>query len=132
MMRRLILGTAILAWLAFGAEGVTAIQLMLLGVGPARANAQQAPAWGSITGTLASQADLQSALNSKGTSNFSGSYPDLTNIPATFAPAVHAHTIADSTGLQAALDAKASTAHAHVIGDVTNLQTSLTGKSDTS
>lgn len=44
-------------------------------------------AWGSITGTLSSQTDLQTALNGK-------------------APASHSHAIADTSGLQAALDGK--------------------------
>lgn len=40
-----------------------------------------APTWGDITGTLAAQTDLQTELNSKGTSNFSGAYADLTGKP---------------------------------------------------
>jgi hypothetical protein len=44
--------------------------------------------WGSITGTLADQTDLQAAINAKADSS-------------------HSHAISDSTGLQAALDAKA-------------------------
>jgi hypothetical protein len=41
-----------------------------------------APAWGSITGTLADQSDLQAALDSKST--FSGAYADLTGKPVLF------------------------------------------------
>lgn len=37
-------------------------------------------------------------------------WADVTGKPATFAPATHTHTIANVTGLQAALDAKATTA----------------------
>lgn len=40
----------------------------------------------------------------------------------------HAHAIADTTGLQLALDGKAATAHAHGIADITNLQTTLDAK----
>ena len=46
----------------------------------------------------------------------------------------HAHAIADTTGLQAALDGKqaagsyATAVHAHVIADTTGLQTALNGK----
>lgn len=43
--------------------------------------------WGSITGTLSSQIDLQAALDAKATTS-------------------HSHIIADTTGLQAALDGK--------------------------
>lgn len=49
--------------------------------------------WGSITGTLSSQTDLQTALNGK---QASGSY----------AASSHAHSIANVTGLQTALDGK--------------------------
>lgn len=50
----------------------------------------------------------------------------------------HTHVIADTTGLQAALDSKqaagsyADASHTHAISDVTNLQTSLDGKAATS
>lgn len=40
----------------------------------------------------------------------------------------HTHTIANVTGLQAALDGKAPTAHTHTIANVTNLQATLDGK----
>jgi hypothetical protein len=66
-------------------------------------------AWGSITGTLSSQTDLQNALNGKASST-------------------HTHPISDVTNLQTALDGKAATTHSHVIADVTNLQTTLNGK----
>ena len=49
--------------------------------------APSAPAWGSVTGTLASQVDLAAALAGKASS-------------------AHAHLIADTTGLQTTLDAK--------------------------
>lgn len=45
-----------------------------------------------------------------------------------FAAATHTHVIADTTGLQAALDGKAALAHTHPIADVTGLQTALDGK----
>jgi hypothetical protein len=48
--------------------------------------------WGSITGTLSDQTDLQSALDGK-------------------AAASHTHSIADITNLQATLDAKANNAY---------------------
>lgn len=50
-------------------------------------------AWGDITGTLASQSDLQSALNGK---QASGSY----------AAATHGHAMSDVSGLSSALSAK--------------------------
>lgn len=74
--------------------------------------------WGSITGTLSAQTDLQTALNGKANSS-------------------HTHIIADVTGLQTALDGKqaagsyAAASHTHIIGDVTGLQTALDGKQAT-
>lgn len=43
-------------------------------------------------------------------------------------PTAHTHAIADTTGLQAALDGKANTTHSHAISDVTGLQAALDGK----
>ncbi len=37
---------------------------------------------------------------------FSGSYNDLTDVPSSFTPSAHNHVIGDTTGLQAALNAK--------------------------
>ncbi len=54
--------------------GISAVDLIDV---PAGGN----PAWGAITGTLSSQTDLQTALNAKGTSNFSGAYSALTGKP---------------------------------------------------
>lgn len=65
--------------------------------------------WGSITGTLSDQTDLQDALDDK-------------------ADLVHTHIISDVTGLQAVLDGKASSSHSHIIGDVTGLQAALDAK----
>lgn len=78
-------------------------------------------AWGDISGTLADQTDLQSALDGK---QASGSY----------AASTHTHVISDTTGLQTALDGKqaagsyAASTHSHAISDVTGLQTALDGK----
>lgn len=77
--------------------------------------------WGSITGTLSSQTDLQSALDGK---QASGSY----------AASSHGHSISDVSGLQTALDGKqaagsyASATHSHAISDTTGLQTALDAK----
>lgn len=57
------------------------------------------PTWGSIGGTLSSQTDLQSALNAK-------------------AATTHTHVIADTTGLQTALDAKLNLSGGNVTGQV--------------
>ncbi len=45
-----------------------------------------------------------------------------------FAKAVHSHTIANVTSLQAALDGKAASSHTHAIANVTGLQSALDGK----
>lgn len=52
----------------------------------------------------------------------------IANKPATFTPSAHTHVIADTTGLQAALDGKSNVGHTHVIGDVTGLQAALDSK----
>lgn len=59
-------------------------------------------------------------------------WADITGKPSTFAPSAHTHAIADTTGLQAALDSKAASSHSHAIADVTGLQTELDGKAASS
>lgn len=44
----------------------------------------------------------------------------------------HTHAIADTTGLQAAIDGKAASSHSHAIADTTGLQGALDGKAATS
>jgi len=65
MMRKVLIAAGLIIWFVAGRD-VTAVvrQLLLLGAGPAVVSAQAA-AWGSITGTLSSQTDLQTALNAK-------------------------------------------------------------------
>lgn len=53
-------------------------------------------------------------------------YPTAANVGA--AAAVHTHAIADVTGLQAGLDAKAASSHTHAISGVNGLQAALDGK----
>jgi Major tropism determinant N-terminal domain/Phage tail repeat like len=73
--------------------------------------------WGSITGTISSQTDLQAALDGK-------------------ADDAHSHVISDVTGLQTALDGKqptgsyAASSHTHSISNITGLQTALDAKID--
>lgn len=50
------------------------------------------------------------------------------NVAPSFAAALHGHAISDVSGLQTALDGKASTTHGHTIADVSGLQTALDGK----
>ncbi|AYQ31447.1 hypothetical protein DTQ70_04285 [Runella sp. SP2] len=45
-----------------------------------------------------------------------------------YADRIHGHVIGDTTGLQAALDAKATIGHGHTIPDVSGLQAALDGK----
>jgi hypothetical protein len=85
---------------------------------------------GPHTHAIADLDGLQTALDGKGTSNFSGSYSDLTNkpalfdgayaslsgIPASFTPAAHNQAISTITGLQAALDGKSAIDHTHAGG----------------
>lgn len=77
--------------------------------------------WGTITGTLSSQTDLQAALDNKANTSHTHSYASLTSVPSTFTPSAHTHAIADTTGLQAALDNKAATSHTHNVSDITGV-----------
>ena len=76
---------------------------------PQNDNSGGAGTWGTISGTLSDQTDLQTALDAKSNTG-------------------HTHTIANVTGLQTALDGKSAVGHSHVIADVTALQTALDGK----
>lgn len=55
-------------------------------------------------------------------------WDEVSGKPTTFTPATHTHTIAQVTGLQAALDGKAAASHTHEIAQVTGLQAALDGK----
>lgn len=52
----------------------------------------------------------------------------ITGKPSTFAPSAHTHAVADTTGLQAALDAKAASVHTHTTAQVDGLSDALAGK----
>ena len=69
------------------------------------------PTWGSISGTLSNQTDLQVALNGKANTS-------------------HTQEISTITNLQTTLDGKAPTSHTHTIANVTGLQTELDNKVD--
>lgn len=53
---------------------------------------------------------LTAALAGKSDTSHTHAWADITGKPTTFAPAAHSHAISDTTGLQAALDAKVSNA----------------------
>ena len=55
-------------------------------------------------------------------------WSEIDDKPATFPPAEHTHALADVTGLQAALNGKASTSHTHTTAQVTGLDSALAGK----
>jgi len=56
-------------------------------------------------------------------------WADITGKPATFAPSAHTHAIADTTGLQAALDAKAPLASPTFTGTVSGVTKAMVGLS---
>jgi hypothetical protein len=76
----------------------------------------------------ASALDVPATGDALSTEVVKGNDSRLTNART---PLAHTHAILDVSGLQTALDGKASSVHSHVIGDVTGLQTALDGKSDT-
>lgn len=83
----------------------------------------QAIAGGDFLTPAANLADVQSASAARANLGLgSAAVQEAT----AFAPAAHAHAIADVTGLQTALDGKAAAAHTHAISDVTGLQAELT------
>lgn len=61
---RVLSAAAIVLFVLIGRDVAAVAQLLMLGAGPAMVSAQAA-AWGTITGTLSSQTDLQTALNGK-------------------------------------------------------------------
>ena len=52
----------------------------------------------------------------------------MTDIPTSFKPEAHNHTISNVVALGSALNAKADLDHDHAIADITGLQTALDGK----
>jgi hypothetical protein len=90
--------------------------------------------WGSITGTLTDQTDLQAALDGKSATGHTHAQADVTGLGAALAgksDTGHTHTQSDVTGLSAALAGKADSTHSHAQADVTGLEPALAGKSDT-
>ena len=74
-------------------------------------------------GELAAKQDAATA--------FDGKYTSLTEVPSQFTPAAHTHAIADVTGLQDALDAKADTSAIPTIpGNATTSQAGLMSGED--
>jgi hypothetical protein len=73
---------------------------------------------GTITLAVSNAATFRAAIGA-GASSFDGAYSSLTGVPSTFAPSAHSHAIADTTGLQAALDLKAPLANPALTGTPT-------------
>ena len=74
-------------------------------------------------GELAAKQDAATA--------FDGKYTSLTEVPSQFTPAAHTHVIADVTGLQDALDAKADTSAIPTIpGNATTSEAGLMSSED--
>jgi hypothetical protein len=59
-----------------------------------------------------------------------GAYSDLTGIPSTFTPSAHSHVIADTTGLQTALDDKLASS-AYTAADVLSKLVTVDGATST-
>lgn len=91
---------------AAGAAGATGPAGAQGPAGPTGATGPQGPA--GATGP-------QGPTGPAGTTTWSG----ITGTPSTFPPAAHTHAIADTTGLQAALNGKAAASHTHLSTQVT-------------
>lgn len=81
-------------------------------LGPGDLTVSGSAAWGSVTGTLSSQTDLQTALNGK-------------------AASTHSHPQSEVTNLVTDLAGKAASVHSHAQSEVTNLTTDLAAKQAT-
>jgi hypothetical protein len=58
-------------------------------------------------------------------------WTDVLGKPTTFPPSAHTHVIADTTGLQTALDGKAASSHTHLLAQITDyVAPDLSGKQD--
>ena len=85
-------------------------------------------AWGGITGTLANQSDLSSALSGKAPTSHQHSPTDVTGtavinsdsrLSDARTPTVHTHAESDVTNLVTDIAGKAAASHSHAPGDVT-------------
>jgi|GEM_PF-5016048 len=125
---------------------------------PATIPGASAPVWGDITGTVANQTDLQSALDAKVATNdarlsdsrspTAHTHPqsDITNLVTALSgkvdtsdarltdartPVAHTHLQPEITGLSATLLTKSNTGHTHTQGEITGLAAALLTKIDT-
>lgn len=90
-------------------------------------------AWGSITGTLADQTDLQAALDGKSATGHTHAQSDVTGLTAALAgksDTGHTHAQSDVTGLTAALAGKSDTGHTHTASQVTDFDTEVSNNTD--
>lgn len=88
---------------------------------------------GGITGNLTVSGSLSVAGTPVSVQGHTHAIADTTGLQTALDSKVgpsHSHPISDITGLQTALDGKAATSHTHTISQVTNLQTTLDGKSN--
>jgi hypothetical protein len=81
-------------------------------------------AWGAITGTLASQADLKAALDAKSAVGHTHAQSDVTGLTAALTAK------ADASAVTTALAGKSDTGHSHAQSDVTGLTAALAAKAD--
>jgi hypothetical protein len=87
--------------------------------------------WSSLTGkpfvSIGSGLSVDGAGVLSATGLQTVSWADITGKPTTFAPSAHTHAIADTTGLQAALDAKAPIASPTFTGTVGGITKAMVG-----
>lgn len=87
--------------------------------------------WGSAMRTFITIVDRDLNVAIDGLNAANGRLGTLERELTQKANVQHIHTIADVTGLQAALDSKSSTSHKHEVADVNGLQGALSGKAPT-
>jgi len=110
---------------AIAASGNVTIGGTLSVTGTLTAGTLDAPA-GSLSGLSEAIDDRVNALLVAGT-GISKTYDDAANT-LTLAVGSHTQAVSTITGLQTALDGKASSAHTHAVADVTGLDAALSGR----
>ncbi|MFC4223798.1 hypothetical protein [Lysinibacter cavernae] len=87
------------------------------------------PASAVISGTAPDQTlSLTLPRGEKGETGAGQKWEEIENLPATFPPLTHTHTVAQVTGLDAALTGKAPAVHSHALSQVNGLDAALAEK----
>lgn len=115
---------------AAGSAGTASSSASNAAVSASNASASAVSAAGSASSAATQAAASANSAVSAAASATAAANSAASINPSAYAPAVHTHTIAQVTGLQAALNGKAASSHTHGMGDVIGLFSYLDGKAD--